>query len=38
MHLRRTGIPCGHSAYLDSIIIMNTFLAEKKIKETSGNR
>jgi len=36
-HLRRTGILCGHSAYLNLIEILASSLAKDKVKESSRN-
>ena len=36
-HLRRTGIPCGHSAYADHTEILCSSLVKDKIKECSGD-
>ena len=36
-HLRRTGIPCGHSAYLNHKKLLSSSLPKDKVKESSRN-
>ena len=36
-HLRRTGIPCGHSAYLNHAEILSLSLAKDRTGKSSGN-
>ncbi len=36
-HLRRTGIPCGHSAYLNYIELLASFLAGNRIQKSLEN-
>ena len=37
-HLRRTGIPCGHSAYVNHTEILSSSHVKNRIKESSGNK
>ena len=37
-HIRRTGIPCGHSAYLSYLEFLNSPLAKDRIKASRGSK
>ena len=37
-HIRRTGIPCGHSAYLNYMEILNSSLVKDKINASLGTK